>query len=297
MPKRPIRQKSKYPTDRINRGKRTYIGALGRLTGNALREQTRTGRAPRRLHLLNKALSPKSQLPPLSPETREQVANVMRETAYWHGTGRFQYRKGKIVDVLDYIATHRELQPGPDPFDVLGHMQSLSLARARVYARAYADLHRSASIPAERYGTSAFWSIVFLSDYVLEAARDEGGLRKVVKRLQHSGKDEWHAKVNQQSLSVFSSFAAGSDISGNYPILFGVCTATALPTSRAIAIHEIRSGEPVRLDSQVTHLEVPRAHIAETQEVLYKHAIDVPVYALEDFERYAATLSVSQLMQ
>jgi len=286
----------KHTQDRINRGKRTYIAALGRLTGNALREQDRTGRTPKHLHLLDRALSPKTKLPPLSPDAYRQIAKVMEQTMFWHGTGRYQYRDGKVIDVLDYIATHRKLQPGPDPFEVSGPMHSLSLARARIYARAYADLHRNPDMPAERYGTSAFWSVVFLADYAVEAASEEGGLKRVIKRLQQSGKDEWHAKVNQQPLSVFSTFAVGSDIPGNYPIIFGVSSITPLPTSHAIALHEIRSGDPVQLDSQITHLEVPHAHITETNEVLSRHAIILPVYALEDFERYAATLPISRLM-
>lgn len=280
----------------MNRIQRTYIGALGRLMGNALREQARTGRSPRRLRVLDKALSPKSRLPLLAATTYKHIAKVMEQTTYWHGTGRYQYRVGKVVDVLDYIATHRELQPALDPFEVSGQMQSISFARARIYARAYADIHRDPGVLAERYGTSAFWSVVFLADYVLEAARDEGGLRRVIQRLQQNGKDEWHAKVNQQPLSVFSTFAAGSDIPGNYPILFGVHAIAELPVSRAIAIHEARSAEPTKLDSQVTYLEVPRAYIKETEEVLAKHAIDLRVYALEDFEHYAATLPASQLM-
>ncbi len=219
----------------------------------------------------------------------------MEQTHYWHGTGRYQYRDGKVVDVLDYIARHGELQPGPDPFEVSGHMRSLSLARSRIYARAYADLHRDAAAPSERYGTSAFWSVAFLADYVLEAAHDEGGLRRVIKRLEQSGKDTWHAKVNQQPMSVFSTFAAGSDIPGNYPIIFGVHATETMHTSHAIAIHEVRSSKPVKL-TQVTHLEVPFTSIETTEEVLARYTISVPVYALEDFERHAATLPVSRLM-
>jgi len=298
MFKRLLQQRpGKQATDRISRGKRIYLGALGRMMGNALREQGRTGRTPRRLHLLDRVLTPKTSPPyHLSAETHKQISKTMEQTNYWHGTGRYQYRDGKVADVLEYIASHRELQPSLDPFEVSGQMQSLSLARVRIYARAYADLHRNTAIPAERYGTSAFWSAAFLADYALEAARSEGGLRQVMKRLQQNGKDEWHAKVNQRPLSVFSTFAAGSDIPGNYPILFGVHTVSELPTSPAIAIHEVRTGEPVKLDSQVTHVEVPRAYIEETEKVLAGHAIALPVYALEDFEQYAAMLPTSRLM-
>lgn len=292
-----LKHSEQYPSEKLNRCERTYIGALGRLTGNAIRNQANTGRTLRRLRLLDKMLAPKTlTLPLLPPRKHEQVAKVMEQTDYWHGTGRYQYRNGKVVDILDYIARHKELQPGSDPFEVSGHMKSLSLARSRIYARTYADLHRDAALPLDRYGTSAFWSVVFLADYVLEAARDEGGLRQVIKRLERNGKDEWHAKVNRQPLSVFATFATGSDIAGNYPIIFGVHDVETLPTSRAIAIHEVRSGDAVKLDRQVTHLEAPRINIKETEEILAKHAVDIPVYVIEDFERYAATLPASRLM-
>lgn len=225
-----------------DKGQRILIGIASRLTNNAVRQYERSGMTPRRLRMLDRAILSRrlSQLPPPSPELRARIDAMAKQTKYWHGTGRYQYRDGQVIDVLKYIVQHRELRPSRDPFDILGHTNSVSLAYARIYARAYADLHRNATVRAERHGSSAFWSVFFLADYALEAAHEEGGLSRVIQRLSESGKDEWHGKINRQQLSVFASFATGSDIDGNYPILFGVRDVDALPTSHAIAIHEVR---------------------------------------------------------
>ena len=284
-------------SDNVTRIRRVYIGAVSRFIGTALREQERTGLSPHRLRILDWLIAPKTlPVTSLDPETNRHISEALERSIYWHGTGRYQYQDGVVVDVLGRIAQHRELRPAPDPFDASGQMNSISLARARIYARAYADLHRNATAPSERYGSSVFWSVVFLSDSVLEAAREEGSLRRVIKRLEQSGKDEWHTKVNGQPLSVFASFAVGSDIPGNYPMLFGLSSAVGLPISRALALHEVRSGKPISLDSQITYLEVPRSHIAETKALLVAHNLALPVYALEDFERHFATMPVSVLM-
>ena len=79
----------------------------------------------------------------VAPDTLAKVEAASKQTEYWHGTGRYQYRDGKIVDVLKGMIEQGGLLPQRDDIDTVGVMDSISLARSRTYARAYADMHEN----------------------------------------------------------------------------------------------------------------------------------------------------------
>lgn len=289
-----IRKIEAVPTSRI-----ILTVAMGRVAGNALRKYGGTGTKPRVLRAIDHVVSPRiSTLEPLAPEEHHEIEGMIAKTKLWHGTGRYQYRDGSPIDVLEGIVKQGSLQPHADPFDTTGPMQTVSLARSRIYSRAYADMHlnRSESQP-ERHGSALFWANAFLGDFALESAKEEGGLRKAGDHLKANGSREWHSKITKDKLSVLGSFRLGSDIPGNYPILFGVADAQPVQTSRAIATHEVRSGDPIDVDTQITHVEVPEEMIPQTRVIFERYGrADIPILAIEDFERYAAALPVSELM-
>lgn len=71
-----------------------------------------------------------------------RVGRLYKQVWQWHGTGRYQIREGKVVDVLRQITQSGELTPHRDTFDpIAGEMYSVSTSSSRMYARLYAGMH------------------------------------------------------------------------------------------------------------------------------------------------------------
>lgn len=229
-------------------------------------------------------------------ETMAKIETVSKQTEYWHGTGRYQYRDGKVVDVLKGMVDQGGLLPQTDDIDLVGKMDSVSLARSRTYARAYADMHEHGE-KGERNGSALLWSAAFIGPLALKIAREEKVWRsdnrqRVKEHFEASNSAKWYEKVRQEPTGTLGIFAKGSDIEGNYPILFGVKQGVVAParTSDSVAVHEVRSTEPIRF-SDLTHIEVPEKRITETQAMLVGAGYALPVMAIEDFEAYSARQS------
>ncbi len=278
--------------------KQAFYGAVGHLTGRAVRRSQRLGKRALPMLLFDAVLTRRiSRLPRLKPAETQSITNALNDTTYWHGSGRFQYRDGTVIDLLQIVAEQGRLEPQLDHFDTTGPMQSLSLAHSRIYGRAYADIHRNKQESySERYGSAEFWATMFLGDSGLISAKEVGGYRKALRQIRANGSHDWHRKINKKQLNLVGNFREGSDIAGNYPILYGVTKIALTKTSRAIAAHEIRTTKPIELAKHITHIEVPRERIAETKAILQAHGhSSIPVLAIEDFERFARTQPYSLL--
>jgi hypothetical protein len=213
---------------------------------------------------------------------------------YWHGTGRYQYSNGVVVDVLKGIAEQGALLPSYDAFDLNRPMTSISLAKQRMYARAYADMHGQGSRETERHGSSLLWASIYLGDIAIEAAREAEawkprGYKRMMDHLRTGNAAEWYKKVTRTNASVLSLYGHGSDIEGNYPMLFGISKGIELvDTSRAVGLHEVRTESSIPLEL-VTHVEVPRERVEETRRL-----IDIEVVAIEDGEAYSSLKKFSE---
>lgn len=234
-----------------------------------------------------------SKLKPVDdPDIRARYAEV----SHWHGTGRFKYDNGGTVDVLQSIAASGLILPSYDAFDLNRPMTSISLARSRAYGRAYADMHGRGINERERYGSSLFWACAFLGSVAVEAAKEAKvwrphGYYRMMEHLRDANAIEWYKKITRATdPTVVDVYRHGSDIVDNYPVLFGVRNVTPTDTSRAVAIHEVRTEQPLALDTDITHVEVPRVHIEETRRLLGS----VAIMAIEDGEHFAAQYSFSE---
>jgi hypothetical protein len=196
------------------------------------------------------------------------------------------------------------MRPFKDTFDAKqGEMVSTSLARQRMYARIYADMHtyRGAK-SAERYGTPRFWAYYFIIAINIHAIKELGLWNPKARRRQEDvwreqGKKLWTVKVAKGASSTGKFFDQGSDIPGNFPILIGLRQAnyTVLKTAAYVARYEIRVGSPIPI-AAFTHLEVPQAHITEVKTLLRKYGhTDLPVFAFEECEAYYAHKRFSEL--
>ena len=88
----------------------------------------------------------------------------------------------------------------------------------------------------------------------------------------------------------------GSDIPGNYPLLFGIAgndldLVGTIPLVHAV---EARSLSPVRLEN-ITHLEVPLANVEETRKLLNEKDIQVPVIPLEYADAHMSGIALQEL--
>jgi hypothetical protein len=180
-------------------------------------------------HLLSRP-----HLQPFSAQDRRRYIADADQAIYWHGTGRLQHdRSGGTVDVLERLLKQSGLQPFKDIFDVKhGEMVSTSLARQRMYARIYADMHVYGGARLnERYGSPRFWTYYFIMAINLHAIKELGLWSRKARLKQQAtwreqGKKLWTIKVTKQDgESVGQFFNDGSDIPDNYPILIGLKNA------------------------------------------------------------------------
>jgi hypothetical protein len=249
---------------------------------------------------------PRSSLESFPDEERQTYLDVTSQAIYWHGTGRWQYDKqNKTVDVLGQTLKQGGLRPFKDVFDIKhGEMFSISVARQRMYARIYADMHEyNGANLRERYGTPRFWAYYFIMAINLHATREMGLWNPKVRREQHAawrkqGMEVWAVKVHRNPGGATGRFFDnGSDIPGNYGIIMGIKKGsyTTLKTAGYIARYESRIGSDIPITA-ITHLEVPKAHVAEVEKLLRKHHANIPVFAFEQCEQFYASKHFSELV-
>jgi hypothetical protein len=251
-------------------------------------------------------LIPKPNLEPFPAKEQSKYLDTISQTVYWHGTGRFQYDKqGQVVDVLDQMLKQRGMRPVEDVFDIKhGEMISISVARQRMYARIYGDMHeyRGADL-RERYGSPRFWAYYFIMAINLHAIRELGLWNPQTRREQHAawrkqGKEVWAVKVHRDPGEATGKFFDnGSDITGNYPILIGIRRGnyTLLKTAEYVARYESRIGSNVPIED-FTHIEVSKARLGEVRKLLKRHGYDIPVFAFEQCEQLHANRHFSDLV-
>jgi 8-oxo-dGTP pyrophosphatase MutT (NUDIX family) len=250
-----------------------------------------------------------------------------------HGTAK----PGDIIDVLGGIIGAGGLLVRDEPMGNSKNevVKTVSLAPSRMLARAYADTHAPNPESAKRFGSSFFWSVVYNGDLARAMLRE--CLHKKNRRnystnfAEENGVADWRRKVTQEPLPMGSkgwpgrdefkrmnpakqlalfakggaaavdTFRTGSDIKNNYPILFGIRTNAVkarAATKGSIALHEVRSLNSITIDTDVTHLEVPQANIAETEARLAASGLaHVAVVALEDCEAYVSSLRLRDIYQ
>lgn len=233
---------------------------------------------------------------------------AIKQVYYWHGTGRLQYQKdGSVVDILQKILQQDGLKPFNDVFDVKhGGMVSISLARQRMYARIYADMHAYKGVKlTERYGSPRFWAYYFIMAINLHAIKELGLWSRKSRHEQEAvwraqGKKLWTVKVTKkdgESVGLF--FNLGSDIQGNYPILIGLKKAhyDILETSSYVARYECRVGSVIPI-SYITHIEAPYSKLHEVNALLDTFGYgSIPVFAIEQCELFCSIKNFSTLVR
>lgn len=232
-----------------------------------------------------------------------EYKEAAKKTVLWHGSGRFQYDDaGRVKDVLAGILEAESLSPVRDIHDFfVGDMDSISTTPFRMVARSYADTHLSDSIEADRYGSSFFWVTYFYGRFYAEMFARQGitFVRKYPewrRKASKNGSITWGQKVNADAKELWDVFNLGSDISGNYPIIFGIAKYNnKLRLSKVASKTEVRLADPVKL-SDLSHVEVPREKVAETKVILEKFDNHLKVFPIELGEYAASQYDFSHLL-
>jgi hypothetical protein len=245
--------------------------------------------------------------PSFADPDQQSYLDAIRDTIYWHGTGRYQYgAQGVRVDVLKHLLEQGATRPFKDSFDITqGDMVSTSVARQRMYARIYGDMHEYGGADLRtRYGTPRFWAYYFIMAINLHATKELGLWNPRVRREQQAawrkqGEEVWAVKVHSSpGRATGKFFDNGSDIPGNYPIIIGIRRGdyTLLKTAAYVARYESRIGSNIPIGA-FTHIEVPGAQVAAVRKLLAKHGYaGVPVFAFEQCEQLHAGKHFSELV-
>ncbi len=240
-----------------------------------------------------------------SMDDLQEYSDVARAATLWHGTGRYQHSDGEIIDVLQEILRGKAIRPVEDAYAVFSGgkvMSSISLTPLRIIARNYADTHGRGYREKNRYGDALMWTSYFYGlFYARMYTRDYFKVRKYYKMwygLTHDnqGHNLWGKKSNRNARDVWDVFGLGSDIDGNYPVIFGIKKVEdTVRLSPTFADYEVRTPSNVGLN-YISHLEVPLKHVCDVKTILKKHLVLLPVLPLELGELQSSRMSFSELL-
>ena len=198
----------------------------------------------------------------------KEYQKLTEDTQLWHGTGRWQYGKDSIVDVMKSFCDIAGLKPSRDVYAVFGGsdqhiVHSISLCRSRMVARSYADMHGLGWKEKNRYGDALTWTSYYYSLFYARLFTVNGVKMlhrwKTWRALSHDENDDntWGKRVNKQARDVWDIFCLGSDISGNYPILIGIKSLDSqLKLEKPMRYYEVRADKRIDI-ANISHIEVP----------------------------------------
>jgi hypothetical protein len=231
--------------------------------------------------------------------------SLTNNTTLWHGTGRYQHSANGDIDVLESILKRGSLRPVEDAYAIFSGgkiMQSISLTKLRIIARSYADTNGKGFREPNRYGNALMWASYYYGlFYAYQYTRGYFSIRKYYKTWHSHTHDErghntWGKKTNRDAKYVWDIFGLGSDIKGNYPVIFGIKEIDGrIELSPIFNKYEVRTSSGIRLD-QLTHIEVPSVYIAEIKGLLGKHGLTIPVESIEAGEVKASRTKFSTLL-
>lgn len=243
-------------------------------------------------------------------EQRQRIKSLYGDVDVWHGSGRYELNEaGEIADILEGVVAAGALNTHKDGWDTsLGETETISTTSMRPYAAGYADMHQQEGEQLEYQDSRSnpAWIMKAVRRRTLQSPAAALSFVKNIGRLKSkiSGGDahDWIARKTGDSQAAGDQKASAflhrrSSIPGNYPILWGIKPDAFDPvkTAKFVEKTEKRADTPIALNS-VTHVEVPFAHIPETQEVFDRHGITVPIIPRELGERYSSEFSDRELI-
>lgn len=213
--------------------------------------------------------------------------DLYKSVGSWHGTGRYKYESGEVVDILKGILSEGALSPYSDASDKKRpDAYSVSFAHSRAYARLYASLF----FPKEQRNVREFWNRLrwcfrYLLPSVWVAWKELIPLPFTVG--YKSKVASFIAKFSHKKQSLLHLLLwGGTDIASNYPLLIGIERGAYAITrgSQFVDLYEDRALEPISI-KKFTHLEVSKCRVSEIQEMFRAAGYEVPVISLEEGDK------------
>jgi len=260
----------------------------------------------------------REQVKSLSNEITDEYQKYLAQIKYcyslathWHGTGRYHYqhengsRYEKVntagtIDILSAIIRSNGLTPHHDPWiDSKG--KTVSLATTRMHARAFALMHITQSDDLMyELGSMKLWlRFYFVLLFVWLFANfwsHRSFIKNTLRKSFSKDVQNWASAIRKPQngivISIFDMFKGDiprSDITANYPILFGVKAnakelITTIPLTHKV---EQRSFKSITIE-MFSHIEVPLHKVTQTEYLLKTYNIDIPVIPLEFGDIYLA---------
>jgi hypothetical protein len=238
---------------------------------------------------------------------------MLRQDNLYHGTGFLQYAGDKTsgtyrretVSILDSILD-LGLLPDEEHLKISpAGVKSLSLTRARFYARYYADMHEGEKNPLRyRFGASADWAIYYNLDGIIHQSLPQ--LMSTAEKIYRVKKDlhgaapltqRWAGKVRDDITSattIKDLVTRGSTIESNLGVII-VLPSSAVRTHpiTIFAAYEERTGDHLPAEA-FRAIEVPLSAVSFTEQLLSRRGITtVPVLPIECVEYHMTRIPLS----
>lgn len=221
-------------------------------------------------------------------ESSSALEELYKNIGSWHGTGRYKYEDGEVVDILRGILHEGELSIYNDASDQQRpDIQSVSFARSRGYARLYASLFFPKSQRSlQELWSRCLWCCRYLLPSVWAAWKERVPLPFTIG--YKSKVATFIAKFSHKNQSLlYLLLRGGTDISSNHPILIGIERNAYATTngSQFVDLYEDRVSEPISI-KKFTHIEVPKDRVSDIQQVLRAEGYTLSVIAIEEGDKY-----------
>jgi hypothetical protein len=248
------------------------------------------------------------------------IEKCYAQAGYWHGTGHYHYHHAgdsryegvdakRVTNVFESILKEGALTKHQDLWvRVDGQFrETVSVAPSRMHARLYAHIHLREGVWLEYvFGGTKFWTGFFIFLAAMEILPQLGKEeRAFIRQTAFSRYFLKHARTWASAICNLDKYAIlpfwraydlRSDIAGNHAILFGI-KRSAIPNE---GILPFMKGVEVRVDTTVslgdmTHIEVPLAHVPEIRRLLAINNSSLPVIPLEFGELYCSQFPLTKL--
>lgn len=241
---------------------------------------------------------------------KSRIEQLYAATSHWHGTGRFHYdEQEKIIDVLRSIIDADGLKPlVEDPWlPIEGKLQkTISLAKIRMYARIYAELHQFQGNKLEYSHKSSkfwFWAIGLRQMLAAPLQIPTHLLKLNFQKDSEQQLNKLFTKYIKKSSIPSSGFLLRllnppfSDIVGNYGVIFGIKkdTVSPLKIDQRYELYEDRTNREIPISS-FSYIEVPWNSFEETQRLLDGSSVTIPLLPIEAMELHLSQVKIKALL-
>lgn len=247
-----------------------------------------------------------------------RIKELYANATYWHGTGRYHYSyegesryervdAASFIDVLELIIERKGLTPHLDPWIASGG-KTVSLGTVRMHSRLFARIHMyEKDALFYELGSAKYWVQLYMVLLILWSCMNIKGVYQFAKsffrRSSYKDMQTWGSAIRKPKngrvirvFDVLSGNVVGSDIKNNYPVLIGIKRENTevmdtVPLTHAV---EVRSLHAITVED-FTHIEVPLQNMEETEALLRKENVYLPVLPMEFVDMYMSEFPLRTL--